>query len=349
MVLFLLSRHTSELPWVNTKMTWREACLCAGGSGSEDHASDENLPDSEAGPALHGSPSLRLHPEAVLPTGRRDAEQSRSVRLEQELVLKRCRMSPQVGCLLLFIAMGIFMFSAMVYSAEHDSYNTNFTSMPHAWWWAAVSPQLHRVSLKGPSFRKASVSSSRLAFPQWATATCTQRPTWAAPSPSGASPSASSSTACPSPSSTTSSPTTTANWSPTTTPRSPRPAGRCASSRGRQKGSQAAVTASTRLAARARKASPRVLWERAEWRWVLLFILESKMEDRKQRPLAPLGVFVEGICLRIITQSKADLKRFPQDLQWWGALGVTLTTEEDSGFYTSFFFLKVWLQFWVPI
>uniref|UniRef100_A0A3P9JH34 Potassium channel, subfamily V, member 2a n=1 Tax=Oryzias latipes TaxID=8090 RepID=A0A3P9JH34_ORYLA len=45
----------------------------------------------------------------------------------------------QVGCLLLFIAMGIFMFSAMVYSAEHDSYNTNFTSMPHAWWWAAVS------------------------------------------------------------------------------------------------------------------------------------------------------------------------------------------------------------------
>ncbi|XP_042251879.1 potassium voltage-gated channel subfamily V member 2 [Thunnus albacares] len=45
----------------------------------------------------------------------------------------------QVGCLLLFIAMGIFMFSAMVYTVEHDVYNTNFTSMPHAWWWAAVS------------------------------------------------------------------------------------------------------------------------------------------------------------------------------------------------------------------
>ncbi|XP_036072715.1 potassium voltage-gated channel subfamily V member 2 [Oryzias melastigma] len=45
----------------------------------------------------------------------------------------------QVGCLLLFIGLGIFMFSAMVYSVEHDSYNTNFTSMPHAWWWAAVS------------------------------------------------------------------------------------------------------------------------------------------------------------------------------------------------------------------
>ncbi|MEQ2206409.1 hypothetical protein XENOCAPTIV_028973 [Xenoophorus captivus] len=29
--------------------------------------------------------------------------------------------------------------AAMVYSVEHDVYNTNFTSMPHAWWWAAVS------------------------------------------------------------------------------------------------------------------------------------------------------------------------------------------------------------------
>ncbi|KAA8584643.1 hypothetical protein FQN60_008428 [Etheostoma spectabile] len=45
----------------------------------------------------------------------------------------------KVGCLLLFIAMGIFMFSAMVYTVEHDVYNTNFTSIPHAWWWAAVS------------------------------------------------------------------------------------------------------------------------------------------------------------------------------------------------------------------
>ncbi|CAK6974613.1 potassium voltage-gated channel subfamily V member 2 [Scomber scombrus] len=45
----------------------------------------------------------------------------------------------QVGCLLLFIAMGIFMFSAMVYTVEHDVHNTNFTSIPHAWWWAAVS------------------------------------------------------------------------------------------------------------------------------------------------------------------------------------------------------------------
>ncbi|KAJ4941487.1 hypothetical protein JOQ06_011366 [Pogonophryne albipinna] len=45
----------------------------------------------------------------------------------------------QVGCLFLFIAMGIFSFSAMVYTVEHDMPNTNFTSIPHAWWWAAVS------------------------------------------------------------------------------------------------------------------------------------------------------------------------------------------------------------------
>ncbi|KAJ7335504.1 hypothetical protein JRQ81_013445 [Phrynocephalus forsythii] len=45
----------------------------------------------------------------------------------------------QVGCLLLFIALGISAFSAMVYTVEHDVSNTNFTSIPHAWWWAAVS------------------------------------------------------------------------------------------------------------------------------------------------------------------------------------------------------------------
>lgn len=47
----------------------------------------------------------------------------------------------QVGCLMLFIAMGVFTFSAAVYSVEHDIPNTNFTSIPHAWWWAAVSTQ----------------------------------------------------------------------------------------------------------------------------------------------------------------------------------------------------------------
>lgn len=52
----------------------------------------------------------------------------------------------QVGCLLLFITMGIFTFSAAVYSVEHDVRGTNFTSIPHAWWWAAVSTTARRLS-----------------------------------------------------------------------------------------------------------------------------------------------------------------------------------------------------------
>ncbi|XP_034973188.1 potassium voltage-gated channel subfamily V member 2-like [Zootoca vivipara] len=45
----------------------------------------------------------------------------------------------QVCCLLLFIAMGVFTFSALMHSVEHDVPGTNFTSIPSAWWWAAVS------------------------------------------------------------------------------------------------------------------------------------------------------------------------------------------------------------------
>ncbi|XP_013928052.1 PREDICTED: potassium voltage-gated channel subfamily V member 2-like [Thamnophis sirtalis] len=44
-----------------------------------------------------------------------------------------------VCCLLLFIAMGIFTFSALMHSVEHDVPGTNFTSIPNTWWWAAVS------------------------------------------------------------------------------------------------------------------------------------------------------------------------------------------------------------------
>lgn len=54
-----------------------------------------------------------------------------------------CQCYQQVGCLLLFIAMGIFTFSAAAYSVEHDVPGTNFTSIPHAWWWAAVSTTAH--------------------------------------------------------------------------------------------------------------------------------------------------------------------------------------------------------------
>ncbi|XP_053319759.1 potassium voltage-gated channel subfamily V member 2-like [Spea bombifrons] len=45
----------------------------------------------------------------------------------------------QVCCLFLFIAMGVFTFSALMHSVEHDVPGTNFTSIPDAWWWAAVS------------------------------------------------------------------------------------------------------------------------------------------------------------------------------------------------------------------
>ncbi|KAG8430508.1 hypothetical protein GDO86_008191 [Hymenochirus boettgeri] len=45
----------------------------------------------------------------------------------------------QVCCLFLFIAMGVFTFSALMHSVEHDIPGTNFTSIPVTWWWAAVS------------------------------------------------------------------------------------------------------------------------------------------------------------------------------------------------------------------
>lgn len=43
--------------------------LPAGGSGSEDHASDANLQDPEAGSPLDGPQSFWLHAETVLPAG----------------------------------------------------------------------------------------------------------------------------------------------------------------------------------------------------------------------------------------------------------------------------------------
>ncbi|XP_030631714.1 potassium voltage-gated channel subfamily V member 2 [Chanos chanos] len=45
----------------------------------------------------------------------------------------------QVCCLFLFITMGIFTFSALMHSVEHDVAGTPFSSIPDAWWWAAVS------------------------------------------------------------------------------------------------------------------------------------------------------------------------------------------------------------------
>lgn len=45
----------------------------------------------------------------------------------------------QASCILLFIAMGIFTFSALLHSAERDTEGSPISSIPSAWWWAAVS------------------------------------------------------------------------------------------------------------------------------------------------------------------------------------------------------------------
>ncbi|XP_062844011.1 potassium voltage-gated channel subfamily V member 2 [Trichomycterus rosablanca] len=45
----------------------------------------------------------------------------------------------QVCCLFLFIIMGIFAFSALMFSVEQDVVGTPFSSIPDTWWWAAVS------------------------------------------------------------------------------------------------------------------------------------------------------------------------------------------------------------------
>uniref|UniRef100_A0A3B4ZTX7 Uncharacterized protein n=1 Tax=Stegastes partitus TaxID=144197 RepID=A0A3B4ZTX7_9TELE len=45
----------------------------------------------------------------------------------------------QASCILLFIAMGIFTFSALLHSAERETEGSPISSIPYAWWWAAVS------------------------------------------------------------------------------------------------------------------------------------------------------------------------------------------------------------------
>lgn len=51
--------------------------------------------------------------------------------------LRQCHQ--QACCIFLFIAMGIFTFSALLHSAERDTVGSPISSIPDAWWWAAVS------------------------------------------------------------------------------------------------------------------------------------------------------------------------------------------------------------------
>lgn len=51
--------------------------------------------------------------------------------------LRQC--SQQACCILLFVGMGIFTFSALLHSAERETEGSPISSIPYAWWWAAVS------------------------------------------------------------------------------------------------------------------------------------------------------------------------------------------------------------------
>uniref|UniRef100_A0A3Q0R8C2 Uncharacterized protein n=1 Tax=Amphilophus citrinellus TaxID=61819 RepID=A0A3Q0R8C2_AMPCI len=51
--------------------------------------------------------------------------------------LRRCYQ--EASCIFLFITLGIFTFSALLHSAERETEGSPISSIPYAWWWAAVS------------------------------------------------------------------------------------------------------------------------------------------------------------------------------------------------------------------